>query len=136
VPATSTWRAVVERLELGQLAGVGLDEVGERDHPPPAVHGRHRAPGRAGGERRAGGRHGAIDVRGARLGQRGDDRAGRRVEALEGPPVGGGLPLATDDQAVLAADEGAGGVGQLVGKRADGHGSRTIFRASRRSYSA
>ena len=81
--------AVVERLELGELGAVGLDQLGERVDQPGALRRRDLAQGAL--ECAAGRGDGALDVLGAGLGD-GDDRlAGRRVDGLERPPVGGSV---------------------------------------------
>ena len=55
------------------------------------------------------------------LGDGRDHAAGRRIERLEGGAVGGGHPLTADQQLLITAGERAGGVGELVGERGDGH---------------
>ncbi len=105
--------AVVERLDLGELVAVCLDQLGERVDHPGALGGRelsHRPV-----ERGAGGLGGAADVVGAGVGDLADRLAGRRVDRLEGAAVGGVDPLAADQQPVRRIDELAGGVGQRVG---------------------
>ena len=74
--------AVVERLELGQLVGVRLEGVGERQHRARALGGGDAAPA-AVLERLAGGADGAVDVLGAGVRHLGDRPAGGGVERLE-----------------------------------------------------
>ena len=108
--------AVVERLELGELGAVGLDQLGERvDHPGP-LRGRDLAQRPL--EGLAGGADRPLDVGGAGVGD-GDDRLpGRRVDALEGAPVRRRAALAADQQLERAlVDEVAGGVGERLGGR-------------------
>ena len=103
--------AVVERLELGELVAVGLDQLRERVHEPGAL--RRRDLAQRALERRAGGGDGAVDVLGPGLGDLADRLAGGRVDGLEGAPVGGLGPLAADQQAVRRpVDELARGVGE------------------------
>ena len=66
VPAVADRVARVERLERGQLVGVGLDQVGEPKEQSPAGRGLRPGPRR---ERRGGGRDGTIDVGGCRPGR-------------------------------------------------------------------
>src|SRR5437762_3281679 len=63
--------AVVERLQLGQLVGVLLDQPGQALDQRAAVGGGHRRPG-AVLERGARGAHGAVDILRAGLGEHGD----------------------------------------------------------------
>ena len=114
--------AVVERLELGELLAVGLDQLGERVHEPGAL--RRRDLAQRALERRAGGGDGAVDVLGAGLGDGADRLAGRRVDRLEGAPVGGLGALAADQEGVRrAGDELARRLrGQLLGG-GGGHGA-------------
>ena len=75
--------AVVERLELGQLVAVLLDQLGEPPHQLGAVAAAHAAPG-PGLERRPGGRDRGIDVGGIALRHLRDDAAGSGIEGVEG----------------------------------------------------
>jgi hypothetical protein len=117
--------AVVERLELGQLAGVGLDRVGQRRDEPAPVGGAHRAPRRARLEGRSRRGHRGVDLGGAGQRHRGDRPPGGRVEGREGAAVG--------RRPELAGGEGASRLGELLGERGGHAVSRTIFNASRRS---
>ena len=107
--------AVVERLELGQLLLVRLDELGERLDPPATLGRGQLAPRRADLERAPRSRDGPVDVVGA--GERDLRRhdAGRGVVGRKRPTVGGGAPLAVDEQAVLAREEGPRRLGELLG---------------------
>ncbi len=122
--------AVVERLELGQLVGVLLDRLGQTGQHARAIGRRCLRP-RAALERSTSGAHGAIDVLAPALGDLGDGLRGRWVERLERAAVGGRRALAVDQQRLLARDELACRLGELLGQR--GHGVSTIFIASRRS---
>ena len=95
VAALADRLAVVERLELGQLVDVLLDQVGELVHQPAAVAGVHLAPG-AGVERLARGLDGQVDVGGVPLGDLGDDLLGGRVDRRERLAAGAVAPLAVD----------------------------------------
>ena len=93
------WRqglAVVERLELGELVAVCLDQLRERVHEAGALRGVDLAQRAV--ERRAGRLGGAVDVLGPGEGDLADRLAGRRVDGLEGAPVGRLEPLAADHQ--------------------------------------
>ncbi len=88
--------AVVERLELGELGAVCLQQVGERVHQPAAL--RRRELSHRPVERLAGRADGAVDVGGAGVGE-GDDRLARGgIDGLERAPVGGLHGLTTDQQ--------------------------------------
>ena len=71
--------AVVDALELGELVGVLIDEVGEPPDQRFALGGQHRRPGAA-LEGFAGGGDGFVDVRAARVGDRGYFGAGGRID--------------------------------------------------------
>ena len=97
VAALADRLAVVERLQLGQLVDVLLDQVGELVHQAAAVAGVHLAPG-AGVERLAGGLDRQVDIGGIPLGDLGDDFLGRRVDRLERLAADAVAPLAVDQQ--------------------------------------
>ena len=111
-----------------------LDQGGEPLQATPAVGGRHPPPVRVLGERGARRASGAVDVLGTSVGDLGQAPTGGRVKGLEGASVGGGDALSVDQQQVLGGEElahlGQHRVGQGGG---GGHGSSTIFSASRRS---
>ena len=70
--------AVVERLELGELVGMLLEQVAEPPDQPRALAGRDARPG-PGLERAARGRDREIDVRLVACRDVGDDLLGRRI---------------------------------------------------------
>ena len=74
--------AAVSRLELGQLAGAGADDLGELEQDPPALLRRRRLP-RSVVERGARGGHRPIDVGPVGVGHAADDLAGGRIDHLE-----------------------------------------------------
>ncbi len=114
--------AVVERLELGELLAVCLDQLGERVHQPGAL-GRRDLAQRA-VERGARGGHRAVDVLGPRLGDLADRLGGRRVDRLERAPVGGLDALAADQEGVRRArDEFARRLRGQLGNGCGGHGA-------------
>jgi len=76
--------SVVERLELGKLLAVLLDQVGEREQATPARGGGHRAPGAF--ERCASSPDRAVDVLGTGLVDFADRLAGGRIDRREGLP--------------------------------------------------
>eukprot|EP00966_Prymnesium_polylepis_P089543 2073085-Prymnesium_polylepis.1 len=89
--------AIVECLELRELLGVGLEEVGELVEDASALAPRHPRP-RPVVERlpRRGDRQ--VDVALAGLGDRANRLLGARVDVLEGLAVDGVDKLAVDDQ--------------------------------------
>ena len=112
--------AVVQRLQLGELVGVRVEQPGQRGDPPAAVGGAHLAPVRALLERAPRGPDGAVDVLRPGVADGRQALAGRRVGRVEGPPAGGGAALAVDEQLVdVGGEELADGVGDLGG----GHGA-------------
>ena len=90
--------AVVEGLDLGELVGVGLDQVGELVHQERAAGGWELRPRPL--ERRGRGLDGAVHVLDPSVRHLRDRVARRRVDRLEGPPLGGLHPIAADQQAV------------------------------------
>ena len=89
--------AVVERLELGELVAVCLDQLGQAPDQGGALRRVDLRPGSL--ERLARRRGGAIDVLGARLRHLADRLARGGVDRGEGAPVGGLEPLLADQQA-------------------------------------
>ena len=112
--------AVVQRLQLGQLVGVGLHQIGQRLHQRRPARRQQRAPLAL--ERFARGLHGAVHVRGPALGHVGDRRPGRGVDGGEGAPVGGVGALArrSGADAGPAANSRAAGR-ELLGERGCAH---------------
>jgi hypothetical protein len=96
--------AVVEALELRELVGVRLEEVGELPEQAAAVRRRHRRP-RAGIERAARGAHGALHVLAIAFRDLRDHLARRRVVARERLAGSGLDPLAVDQHRAAAGDE-------------------------------
>ena len=106
--------AVVERLELGELAGVLVDEVGELVHQLLAPGRGHLAPRPF--ERRLRRLDRTVDVLRAGPGDLADHVARRGIDGLERLAGGGLDPLLADQELVRRGlDEDAGGIGQLGG---------------------
>ncbi|MCY1297260.1 hypothetical protein D9M70_466930 [compost metagenome] len=99
--------AVVQALQLGQLLGVALHQVGEFPQQVLAFARTHAAPRRV-VEGLAGGPHGAVDVFRCGRGHLAEHRAGGRVAEAHGGAVGGVQPLPADQHLQLAGGEGAG----------------------------
>ena len=76
--------AHVPALQLGQLVTVPLDQLGQAQEQPGAVHGPHGGPGRL---RLPRGPHGPVDVLGSPQGHRGQRLCGGGIDGLEGPAV-------------------------------------------------
>ena len=127
--------AVVERLHLGELVGVGLDAARRGGRIRAALGRGHLAPRRVVGERGARGLDRAVDVLRAALGDRGDRLAVGRVDGLERRAVGGGYPLAVDEQAVCSretksrvASDSWSGNAVVAMCSVPSYGVRTIFK--------
>jgi hypothetical protein len=108
--------AIVQRLELGELLGVLLNEVGELPDEARPLGREHAAP-RAGLERRAGGLDGFVDVGRAPLGDLGDGLSHGGVEGGEGPAGGGLEPLAADEHSARLRQELTHGLSNGIGVR-------------------
>jgi hypothetical protein len=109
--------AVVERLELGELLAVLLDQLGERVHDRAALGGAELA--KRAIERGPSRFDGARHVLGAAVGDLGDRLAGGGVEGRERPIAGRLEPLTVDQvPARRSRDEVAG----CLGERIDGGG--------------
>ena len=96
--------AVVDALELGELIGVLVDQLGQAPHQAFTLRGQHVRPG-PGLERRAGRSHSAIHVLGISIGDLGDFAPGRRIDDPDQVPRLRFDPLASDQQARAALEE-------------------------------
>ena len=100
--------AAVQRFERGELFGIFLDEVGQREHEVAAIGGVHRGPG-TGFERPTRGGDGFINVGGCAGGNLGNHVAGRGVIRFELASLGGINPAAVDQQLRLMNGGTSGG---------------------------
>jgi len=123
--------AVVDRLQDGELARPLLHDPGDPEEVLAPVGPRHPTPHPP--VCRAGGPDGPLDVRGACLGDVGEDLLGRRVDRLEAVATGGLDELAADEEPVRGADVDDGPRLRCRGVEELGHGGAepSLSRSSR-----